>query len=250
MGFLASCLSSIFGGGFGLLSVPAIFWMINHFSPETPHVMQMTIATGTLCAIPLGVIATYKQIRYKNFDLKLYKSIIIVMTIGALIGAYLATIIDSHSLKYIFGIIVLLTAIWLLIFKASKPRKKTISKPLFKSLSSIVGGISTLTGVSVFSVPFFILCGIEIKKAIGTSTAIVFTYTTIAGMWMICLGIPVMGINWHNLGYANLPIFFSAFIPCILGGLVGAKLVHVLPSHFLKRIFIVMMFIVSILMLL
>ena len=32
---IVSCgtFSSVFGGGFGLLSVPAIFWIITHFSP-------------------------------------------------------------------------------------------------------------------------------------------------------------------------------------------------------------------------
>ena len=249
VGFLASCLSSIFGGGFGLLSVPAIFWIISHFFPEVTQTMQMTIATGSLCSIPLGIIASYKQIGYKNFDFTLYKNVIIFMTTGALVGAFIATIVSSDWLKYLFAIIVLMAAVWLLILKPQQKNKPIPTTPLFRLFSSGVGGISTLTGVSVFSVPFFVIYGIEIKKAIGTSTVVVFTYSTIAGIWMICLGLPTMGISWYNFGYANLAIFSSALIPSIIGGLTGAKLVNVLPSQLLKKIFILMMFIVSISML-
>ncbi len=250
VGFFASCLSSIFGGGFGLLSVPAIFWIISHFYADMPQAMQVTIATGSLCSIPLGIIASYKQIvKYKNFDAALYNKSIVFMTMGALIGAFIASIVHSDQIRYTFAIVVLIAAIWLLFFNKEKDTERHVPRSLYRGLSGFVGGISTLTGVSVFTVPFFVLCGIKIKKAIGTSTVIVFTYSSIAGIWLICLGIPTMGISWHNFGYANLVIFASALIPCLIGGLTGAKLVHILPSQFLRKIFILMMFIVAISML-
>ena len=249
-GLLASFFSSVFGGGFGLLSVPAIFWIITHFFPDMPHTMQMTIATGSLCSIPLGIVASYKQIKYHYFDKTLYKNTVIIMTLGALLGAYLATIISSESLRYIFAIIVFIAAVWMLIFNNNTKVALRLKTQLFKLLSTIIACLSTLTGVSVFTVPFFVLNGIDIKKAIGTSTVLVLTYSTIAGIWMILLGIPKVGISWNHFGYANLPIFLSALIPCLIGALLGAKLVKVLPSFILKRIFIAMMFCVSITMML
>ena len=245
----ASLLSSMLGGGFGLISVPTVYWIISHYYPLFPYKMQMTIATGSTASITLGVIASYKHAKYKNIDFSLYKKVLAYMIIGVILGALAMTIVHSDNLKKIFAIIVLLTAIWMAIFNIEKSKKFKLNKWLFKTISGYLGFISTFIGLSIFNVPFFILCGIDIKKSIGTSTILVFTYSTVAALWLIILGIPKLGVSYNNIGYLNLPIFLSTVIPCIIGSIIGAKLVNLLPKHILKRIFVAMMFLVGIIML-
>jgi uncharacterized protein len=250
MGFLASLLSSILGGGFGILSVPAIYWLMIHFYPNAPHAMQTTIATGGLCSIPLGITASYKQRKYKNIDFKLFRSVVVIMVIGSMFGALLVTFLESDQLKYFFSFMVFIMAAWMLTFKYGRSKTLNLTKHVFNFFAFLVSTISSLVGASIFSVPFFVLSGIEIKKAIGTSTLLVFIYSAISAIWLTCLGIPEIGISLDHIGYANVPILLSAILPCLIGGIVGAKLVHILPSHILKRIFVGMLFTVSITMLL
>ena len=250
IGFAASTFSSVFGGGFGLIAVPSIYWLIIHSDLHSVHAMQITIATGTLCSIPLGIIASYKQLCYRNVDLKLFKTIVMMITFGAIIGAYSATVIASTYLKYIFAMIVFLAALGLIYFHRHPKARLKLSRFIFQLCAGLIGAFSVFAGVSVFIAPFLIMNGIETKKAIGTSTLLVFTYTLFGGTWLIFLGIPKMGISAHYFGYANLDIFLPAVIPCLIGGLVGAKLTHVLPAALLKKLFIAMMFVVSVIMIL
>ncbi|MFT6835892.1 MAG: putative membrane protein YfcA, partial [Francisellaceae bacterium] len=173
------------------------------------------------------------------------KSLIWIMMVGSIVGTVIITLIHSKELKYIFSFVVFIAAIFMLRFKYGKSKTIKLPKFLFKLLASFVGGLSSLVGVAIFTVPFFVLSGVEIKKAIGTSTLIVLTFASISAVWLTISGIPLMGIGWNHIGYANLPILLSSLIPSIIGGLVGAKLVHILPSHVLKRVFVGMMFVAS-----
>lgn len=249
IGLISSFISSILGGGFGLLSVPSIFWLISHFYPNSNHVMQIAMATSGFSSIALGITASYKQIKYRNVDFKLLKKTIYILLISALIGVYMASIFSSQNLKIFFGIIVFAIACWMITFNPNKPKIIILKKTVFKIMTAIVGFISCLVGVSVFTVPFFIITGTEIKKAIGTSTVLVFIYSSISAIFFVILGVFTIGIHGQQIGYLNLPIFLSALIPCVIGSLIGAKCVKILPPNILKIIFISLMFLVSAIML-
>ena len=247
--FVASLLSSMLGGGFGLLSVPTIYWIITHFYPMLDHKMQMTIATGSCASITLGLISSIKHIRYKNADFNLYKDCIVFMIIGVLIGAILMMITNSDSLKKIFAVAVFIIAIWMMRFNIQNSKKINFKKYQFNSVSTFLGGISAFLGLSIFNVPFFVCAGINLRKAIGTSVVLVFTYSAIVGLFLTIMGIPISGISSNHIGYLITPIFLSTIIPCVLGSLIGAKLVNVLEQNILKAIYVSLMFIVSLIML-
>ena len=248
LGFVASFISSVFGGGFGLLAIPAIYWLIVHSYPDIPNAMQITIATSIVSSIPLSLIASYRQSKYRNIDFHLYKSLAVSMTISALFGMFLATIIDSANLKLLFAIIIFITAIML--WKFNIKQKDIIALPdaVFKTCAMIISALSCFIGVSVFTVPFLMFSGIEIKRAIGTSMILVLTYSSIAGIAMAFLGIPMLGISTTQFGYLNIPIFLSTIVPCIIGAIIGTKCVHIMSGIVLKRIFVAMMLFLAIVM--
>ena len=161
----------------------------------------------------------------------------------------MASIVSSQNLKICFAAILFIIACWMITFNPYKPKIIILPNIIFRLITAIVGFVSCLVGVAVFTVPFFIITGTEIKKAIGTSTILVFIYASIGFIFFALLGISVMGVHEQQIGYLNIPIFLSAVIPCVIGSLVGAKCVHILPSHILKRIFVGLMFFVSIIML-
>ncbi|TNF65391.1 MAG: sulfite exporter TauE/SafE family protein [Gammaproteobacteria bacterium] len=249
VGFFASFMSSIFGGGAGLISVPGIYWIVVHFYTHTDDAMQMTLATGSGMAIPLGLMATLRQRKYKNIDYPLLKKTIWSMSIGGVLGALVISNIASDYVKLFFGIMILLTAIWMWRYKINLSKAWNPHPITYNLSGGIIGTISTALGVSVFTVPFLSKAGLDIKKAIGTSTTIVFTYSTLAGIAFIIIGIFKTGTSLSHIGYLNTTIFLSAVIPSLIGSIVGVKLVHILPQIVLKRLFVLMMFIVATLML-
>ena len=246
---IASLLSSMLGGGFGLISVPSIYWMLTHFYPAFPDKMQMAITTGSACSIVLGLMGSYKHAKYKNIDYQLFRKAIIAMIIGAIIGSFVMTSINSGRLKVIFAILVFIIAIIFSLTNLNKQRNINLKNYQFKSISALLGGISVLLGISVFNVPFFSMIGVKLKQAIGTSMLLVFLYSLSGTIGLVIIGIIHFGIGHNHIGYLVIPIWLSTIIPCAIGSMLGAKLVHHLPQSILKKIFVSLMIVVSISML-
>ncbi len=64
IGFVASFLSTLLGGGAGLIATPAFFYIIVH-TYGADSAMQVALATCCGMSICLSVIATYKHWRTK-----------------------------------------------------------------------------------------------------------------------------------------------------------------------------------------
>ncbi|MCF6768468.1 sulfite exporter TauE/SafE family protein [Thiotrichales bacterium 19S11-10] len=250
VGFFASFLSSVFGGGAGLVTVPGIYWILVHFYGETNSTMQMTLATGAGLSIPLGFMATLRQRKYKGIDYPMLKKTIWAMTAGGIIGVLVISNIASGYIKLFFAFMILLTAIWMWRYKINILKSWHPHPVIYQASAGIIGAISTAIGVSVFTVPFLSKAGLEIRKAIGTSSTIVFIYASLGGLVLITIGLFKVGISPSHIGYLNTTIFLSGLIPSLIGSIVGVKLVHTLPQLLLKRLFVLMMFFVGILMLL
>lgn len=246
--FVASLLSSMLGGGFGLISVPTIYWVLVHYYPYFDHKMQMTITTGSACAIILGLFSSLKHYKYNNIDFCLYKKIILYMIVGVLTAVIAMNFVHSDIIKRFFSVIVFLTGLWMLRFNINNVSIINISNYLMKSIGVLLGFISCFIGISVFNVPFFVKQGINIKKAIGTSGLLVFSYSTIGAVALISTGIIRNGISSSHIGYLITPIFISSIIPCYLGSMVGAKMVNLFSPKQLKNLFVSMLFIVAFLM--
>jgi len=248
IGFFASFISALFGGGAGLITVPTIYWLLSHYTTNHHHLMQITVTTGASIAIPIGVIATLRHYRYHNIDKTALTSTLFPVLFGAAMGTMLLTVIDSHTLKLYFGIMVIFMAFWVLRFNPERGNVYHLSKLKLKFISALVGLISMTVGVSVFTVPFLMKIGLPFKKAIGTSTVLVFGYSILGALSLIALGIAIAGISPGRVGYLYAPIFLSAIIPAIIGSILGAKLAHILPQHIIKYCFVAMMVIAGMLM--
>jgi uncharacterized membrane protein YfcA len=246
IGFFSSLLSSIFGGGFGLLSVPGFYILFSKYYHFHGNTMQVVIATAATCSIPLGITASLKQKKLGNIDYLLCKKVLIIMCIGGLLGAYAVHIVDSNVIKKLFSVVVFIAALFMFFYKPKDSSK--INYFILQTFSLPIAFISNLVAVSVFTVPFFVLNSIDIKKAIGTSTFIVFCYSILGAIVLVCSGISNYGISWSQIGYLPTPVFLVAVIPCIIGAILGVKLVNILPKIVLHYIFISLMLVIAVLM--
>lgn len=244
----ASFISGLFGGGAGLLTVPGFYWLLVEYFPDAANLMQTTIGTGCWLSIPLGAVATWRQIVYKSVDTVMLKRSIVSMLSGATCGAFLLNYTHSHVIKYAFSVSIFLVAFWMMRYNAEKAHCWRLSRLSHNIVGFFVAFISAILGVSVLFVPFFVKLGLDIRKAIGTSTVIVFIYGFLNAIWLILLGMNQADLPPNNIGYLNLPIFLAGIIPSIVGGLLAVKLVHTVPRHYIKGAFVTLMFVVSIIM--
>lgn len=249
IGFFASFISGLFGGGAGLITVPGIYWLLHHYYPNNPYLMQITLATGGSIILPLGLTATWRQFHYNNVDVALLKRSVLIMTLGGLIGVSIIDMLHSNVIKYIFSVFIFIVAIWLWRYK---PELNEHWKPplwLHSLIMGAIGLISIAIGVSVYTVPYFVKLGLNMHKSIGTGAVLVFVNSIVAATILILLGLNVHGLPDWQFGYLNIPIFLAAVVPCIIGSIASVYLLSRLSAEKLKAWFIVLMFVVAIIML-
>ena len=103
-GILAGIVASLgMGGGVILILLLSVFSNFNQ------HTMQ---GVNLLFFIATSVVANLINIKNKNIDYKIARTVIISGIIGAIIGSNLSFKISNESLKKYFGIFLLLIAIF------------------------------------------------------------------------------------------------------------------------------------------
>lgn len=118
IGFISGMVSGTgMGGGTILILCLYIFLGIDQ---------KIAQATNLIFFIPTSIAAIYINLKQKNINLKLSKTIMFWGIIGAVIGAIIAKNIDTKILKKFFGIFLVFIAIHEIytIFKMYKNNKK------------------------------------------------------------------------------------------------------------------------------
>lgn len=246
----AGLVYGIFGGGSGLFLMPGFYFLLRYFPVAAGQEMQVAIATTAATSVILGIMPTLMQKRRHNIDLHIVKQVFWGLLLGTVIAVALLNIIPSNVLKRLFGVVVLLVAVWFWCYRQDKDKKVWHLKATKNFVSSaLIGVLWFLLGVAVFTVPYLHKCGIDMRKAVGSGTFISTLFSFIAAVLLIIMGSFHLGISMHHLGYVNTSLLLIAVIPSMIGAVIGAKISLYLPQKYLKKIYACLIFIIGIIML-
>ncbi|MDD9177467.1 sulfite exporter TauE/SafE family protein [Aliivibrio finisterrensis] len=241
LGSVVGVMAGLLGIGGGLLVVPALLWLLPQAGIDATIAMQMALGTSLATIIFTSSSSAWNHLRLGNVEVGLIKSLAPGVILGGFIGSYLTELIPAHYLPKVFGVIVLLLALQMLLalkFTATR----IMPSPLKVATSGgVIGIVSSLAGIGggSLTVPYLSFHGVEMRKAIGSSS-LCGTLIAIAGM----IGFVIHGVNVENLppmslGYVYLPALCGISFTSILTTRVGAKLASHLPTPTLKKIFAV-----------
>jgi len=248
--FLGSILAGLFGGGGGLIFTPAIFLFLTYKNPHASYIMQTSITTMITSMLLSGLVAAIKQHRYNQVDWKTLHWSAPLIIVGAICGCFVMMVLPSKLLTYFFASATLILA--------AKSAHKLYNKPLievstpptswyFRYIGSFfLGIICTISGSASFVVQFYERIGLNIKKAIGTTTVSVWLYSIFVVLIMIISGLSQCDLPSGNVGYLNYQYLLLFMSPTIPGALVGAKLSNYLPERNLKIVFTFLLIVIGI----
>ncbi|QIV94174.1 sulfite exporter TauE/SafE family protein [Allofrancisella frigidaquae] len=244
VGFVASFISTLLGGGAGLIATPAFYYIIVHvYGPS--YAMQIALATCCGMSICLSLIATYKHQRKGNIQFGELRYYLIALAIGAVIGGLIVKHIDTILLKHIFSVILVLSGIWMILHNDSKIVK--LPSKIAYPICGVCGVLSILATSTTFVTMFFIKMGVDIKKAISIASVCVVISSSIATV-MLVYGINVDVPN--TFGYLSIPLLLSAIPFSVVGSLLAVKYLGIISPRLLKMLFIALMFISAVVMVL
>jgi hypothetical protein len=248
-GALVGFASGLLGVGGGFIMVPIQFFLLTSLGVDTTTAIRVAFGTSLAVILPTAISGALGHARRGAV---LFRPMILMGISGlvaALIGGTVAANTPGIYLKIIFGILVLISGIWMLIAKypeiSGEPKKGVLS---YIAIGFITGLLSGLLGVGggVVLVPILvILMGFSMIRAVGTSTAVII-FTSLGGIIAYTSnGFNVAGLPPFSIGYINLIQFAVLSIISVPMAQIGVKASHKLPEKQLRYIFILVMFYIA-----
>lgn len=251
-GVFAGIIAGLLGVGGGILMVPVFFWGLGLLKFPAEISMHVAVATSLAIIIPTSISSMRAHHARGNVDWSLVKSWGPAIALGALLGGFASKVIDGDILRLVFGIIALLVSINLfrpntVNFSATLPD----SMKLQQSIATMIGILSSLMGIGggTMTVPTMAMFNYDMKRAVGTASALGLFIALPATIGFIWAGWNKSELPPYSLGYVNLLTVAVMFPLTVLAAPYGAKLAHHMNPAKLKKVFAVFLGITALRML-
>ncbi len=249
-GCAAGFLAGFFGVGGGILLVPVLLFYYGTTSTSSLITTHLAFGTSLLIIIFASASSAY---RYDRTQYVIWRGALLMgagSIVGALVGSVVAAMLQGRTLRQFFAAVLVIAALRLL----GQPRKPKGNLPPELAAQKLlpagllVGLVASLAGVGggVFAIPImYSLFRFPLKKALGTSSAIIAMTALAAAVGYGVKGWNVQGLPPHTLGYVD----YLTAIPLILGSLplamVGVAAADKTRSDTLRKIFALLLIVVA-----
>jgi uncharacterized membrane protein YfcA len=238
-GAFAGLLAGLLGVGGGLLIVPVLAF--SFAAQGFPGEVQMHLAVGTSLAtiIFTSISSIYAHHRLGAVAWPVFRAITPGIVLGALIGALLARLIPSLSLRTLFGVFELMVALQMALNLKPAAHRALPGGWGMGSAGVVIGALSALLGIGggTLSVPFLLWCNVTMQRAIATAAACGLPIAIAGAVGFVLAGWGQPQLPAWSTGYLYWPALLGIVAASILVAPLGARLAHRLPAALLKRLF-------------
>ncbi|MBC7651238.1 MAG: sulfite exporter TauE/SafE family protein [Deinococcales bacterium] len=121
IGLVAGMLSGMVGVGGGIVIVPALVYFLA-FSQKSAQGTSLGILL-----LPVGILAVSQYYKHGFIDVKVVLMVSAGFLVGGYFGSKLAVVLNEQTLKKIFALMLILTAIKMLFIDKDKPKVAPIT---------------------------------------------------------------------------------------------------------------------------
>ena len=210
VGFVAGILSGLFGVGGGIVTTPAVNALLGGTAIQA-------VATPLPVILPTSIVGAYTYAKADEVSFRATRWAVGPGIAGAIVGAWLTEFVNAHLLLLITAVLIAVTSVQ--VIRGRQPRtpweKGKTPGWRFGVVGGVAGFVSGLLGVGggIVMVPALtVWIGMPLKRALGTSLAIIAV-----------LVIP--GTIVHALlGHIDWAIFLVLTLGVVPGARIGARL--------------------------
>ena len=249
IGSVVGFLSGLLGIGGGLVIVPALVYLLPKLSISADITMPIALATSLASIVITSSTAAFVHHKHSNIPWIITRRLMLVVAVGALIGAFIADILSSEALTAIFATCVMLLASYML-FSIRKPKKtgKMPSNYIVQLIGLFTGVIASLMGIAggAVLVPALSYFGMPLRHTIGVATACGMMVAFFGSLGYIISGFNQSGLPEGSFGYIYLPALLGIILTSSIFAPIGVKFSTKLPVETLKMFFATFLIIVAI----
>ena len=242
-GALVGFASGLLGVGGGFIMVPVQFLLLTSIGIDSTIAIRVAFGTSLAVILPTavsGALGHKRRGKVLTRPLMLMGSTAII---ASFIGGTLASHLPGSFLTTSFGVLVLISAVWMLTADYSNintvPKKGVLNYLIIGFIAGMLSGLLGIGGGMVLIPILVLLMGFNIRYAVGTSTAVII-FTATGGIVAYLLnGFNITGLPPYSVGYINLIQLVVLAGASILTAQLGVKASHRLPEKQLRYVFIV-----------
>lgn len=240
IGILSGVLAGLFGVGGGAVIVPALILVFTQLEITGDWIPHLAIGTSLATIIGTGAASTLAHHRRRGVRWDLFAKLAPGIVLGAWAGAGLVAFIPELWLKRLFATFLAFVGTRMLLARARTQTARPM--PGTSGLWGVGGGIglvSSLVGIGggTMTVPFLNSCGIDMRKAIGTSAACGLPIAIAGAIGFVIAGWDRAGLPAFSSGFVYWPAVFIMLLASMPAAPIGVRLAHALPVAVLERIF-------------
>jgi uncharacterized protein len=247
VGFMAGLLG-IGGGG---IMVPILTSIFILQGVDSDNVIHLALGTS-MASMIMTSFSSLRAHHAKGAVLwKVVKGMAVGIAIGTFLSTFLASILSSLYLAIFFTVFMAFVSFQMFLNKKPKASRELAGTTGLFAAGSGIGAISALVSIGggSLTVPYLTWQNVEIKRAIGTSAAIGLPISIAGTLGYLVNGLGHSSVDAYTLGFVNLPAVLLISATSFFMAPIGASFTHRLPVPILKKIFAILLIILSIKML-
>ncbi|KPB00988.1 membrane protein [Ahrensia marina] len=204
-GVVAGFLAGLFGIGGGAILVPVFFFAFGVAGIDDAVRMHLAVGTSLAIIVPTSLRSFSAHYKKGAVAMDVFKSFIIWVPIGVLLGTLVIASISSTELRFVFAGIATVVGLRLILHRESWQLGSDIpTGPIRWFAGVVIGLLSMLMGIGggVLNNTFMTLYGRSIHQAVATS----------AGTGVLISVPGLFGAIWAGWGEAGLPPFSTGYV--------------------------------------
>lgn len=246
IGAFAGILAGLLGVGGGIVLVPAFFYAFRALGFGGPDLMRVCVATSLATIVVTSIRSVLSHRRKGSVDVEVLRTWAPGIVAGALLGTWLATLLDTRGLQVIFAGLAMVVALYLAFGAGAFRLGEAMPRGATRSaISFVIGCLSTLMGIGGGSlgVPTMSLYNMPIHRAVGTAAGFGLAIAVPSTLGFLIAR--ASGAPPYTVGSVNLPAFGLVIAMTLVTTPWGVELAHRLDPTPLKRVFAAFLFLVA-----
>ncbi len=247
VGFMAGLLG--IGGGGILVPVLTAVFIAQGF--PIAQVVHLALGTSMACIM----VTSFSSLRAHHAKGGVIWKLVWLMAPAVMLGTFAATFLaaqlSGQSLALFFSLFMAYVASQMFRTKPVQAGSAEAGKLELGFVGALIGAVSALVSIGggSLTVPYLNWRRLDMRKAIGTSAALGFPIAVTGTLGYVINGLQSGTALAYTLGFVYWPAVLLVMVPSYFTAKFGASAAHTLPVKTLKRIFGVLLLLLSIKML-
>jgi len=248
LGSVVGFMAGLLGIGGGGIMVPVLTSIFLLQGVSVDKVVHLALGTSMACMI----VTSLSSFRAHYARGGVIGRVVRGMAPGILLGTFLATFVaaqlSSVYLAIFFALFMAYVSAQMFLDKKPKPSRELAGNTGLFTAGSGIGAVSALVSIGggSLTVPYLIWQNVDIKKAIGTSAAIGVPISIAGTLGYLINGWSHSSAENFTYGFVYLPAVVSISATSFFAAPYGVRMAHKLPVATLKRIFAVLLILLSV----